>query len=461
MTFHIGELIEKRRNEKFDLYDRHINPWMRGTLKKLGFERVYVRGEGVYLWDDKGERYLDCDAGSGQYILGRAHPGIRQALHEMLDLKNPGLVKRDTPLLPGLLAEELSKVVPGNPQRALFTNTGHETIEASLKFAKRITGRPRLLYFDGDFHGLSYGAISVTDTPECTKKVGKFGPVVPQCERVQRFNIKALKKALEKGDVAALIAEPIQGSTVEPLGAEFLQEAHDLCKKHGTLLIIDEILVGFGRTGKLFASEHFGIEPDIIAMSKGMGGGGVPIGAVMMRDELHNEIYGNRGEIAHSSTFMENDLAMTAGLATLHYLKEERAVENAAARGEQLFAGMKVLQQKHSMIADVRGMGLFMGIELREPKRLTQKVSGKLLKKKGLLGILLMTELMSKHRVMTVPAREKNTLRVHPPLTMTEEDVDYLIHAIDESLKSAQRFPDGISQMVVSRYLASRRSAAR
>ena len=454
MAFDIASLIKSRQFDKFDLYEKYVNPWLVHTAHRVGFDKHFVSGEGSHLYDEEGQRYLDLDAGSGVYILGRNHPRIQETIRQLFDGKTPGLINRNPHLLAGLLAEALAERMPTNLNKAIFTNAGAETVEASLKMARKITGRPRLLYLNGDYHGNSYGAMSVTSTDEGAVDLADgLGPMLPDCIELQRNDLDVLRQELEKGDVAGLIFEPIRGSTVEPLSDEYFKGAQELCRKHGTMFIADEILVGYGRTGTMFASERFGIEPDMLLVSKGMSGGVVPVGAVMVRDEQFAKAYDRQGIFVHRSTFMENDFGMAVGLATLHILEEEGLVDKAKHTGMMLVEGLRQLQKKYSMIADVRGYGMLVGIELQAPKSLTQKLSGNMLARKGLLGHMMMIELMQKHRILTAPVRQKNMLRVHPPYSMSEEDVAYFLESFDSVLKAAHRFPDGISQFLMGHLL--------
>ena len=454
MAFDIKAAIDSRRKENFDLYSKYVNPWVVHTARRLGFDKNFVTGTGPYLFDDKGDRYLDLDAGSGVFVLGRNHPQIRDCMHAVLDADIPGLINRNPNFLAGLLGETLAERTPGQLNKAIFTNAGAETVEAALKFARKVTGRSRLIYLMGDYHGLSYGALSVTDTVGGNQWAGGgYAPMVPDCVRLPRDDLDALRTELQKEDVAGVIVEPIRGATVEALSDEYLLGAQELCRTHGSLLIVDEILVGLGRTGKLFYCDHVGLEPDLLLLSKALSGGVVPVGALMIRDDLHAKAYAHAGVFIHRSTFMENAFAMAAGLATIHVLEDEGLVERAAANGAQIVEGLNSLKEKYSLISKVRGYGMLVGIELQTPKKLTQKVSGKLLERKGLLGHMLMIQLMEKHRIMTIPARERNMLRIHPPFLMSDEDIRYFLAAFESVLQDAHRFPDGISQFLLNQLL--------
>ena len=452
--FDIKSVIDSRRSEKFDLYSKYVNPWLVHTAERVSYDKQFIRGEGCYLYDDKDNRYLDLDAGSGVFVLGRNHPRMRETMHNLLDLCPPIIINRNPHLLAGLLAEALATRMPGDLQKALFTNGGAETVDAALKFARNVTGRPRLLYLNGDYHGNTYGALSVTSANEGAINIAAgFDPMLPDCVEITRNDIEQLHTELRKEDVAALIIEPVRGSTIEELTPEYRNAAQELCKKHGAIFIVDEILCGLGRTGKMFASDYFQMQPDMMLVSKALSGGVVPVGALVVRDDIHAKAYAKQGVFIHRSTFMENDFAMAAGLATIHIIEEEGLIEKAEKTGKMILDGLSALKEKYSLIADVRGYGMLIGIELQSPKALTQRLSGTLLEKRGLLGHMMMIQLMEKHRILTAPVRQKNMLRIHPPYNMSEEDVQYFLRAFESALQDAHRFPDGIGQFLVGKIM--------
>jgi acetylornithine/succinyldiaminopimelate/putrescine aminotransferase len=266
-----------------------------------------------------------------------------------------------------------------------------------------------------------------------------------------------LGQELARGDVAGLILEPIQGFDVLALDREFLAGAERLCREHGTTLIVDEVFVGLGRTGRLFACEHFNLKPDMMILSKALSGGVMPIGALMMSETIHEQMFRRAGEVVHSSTFGLNDFGMAAGLATLQALEAEDLVVNAALQGRRLMEGLLQLKARYDMLADVRGWGLLIGLELRAPRSLTSRFSGKLLEKRGLLGHMMVMQLLAKHRVMSTNLGRNNMFRLTPPLTIGEDDVVYLLQAIESVLQDAYRFPDGISRFLLSQLLGMAR----
>lgn len=444
------EQIALRRSEKCALYQHYVSPAAVYSARVLGIDRDFVRGWGTALTDAEGNRYLDFDAGSGVFNIGRNHPKVRAALVELLSREPANMVHRDTPLLAGLVAEALVRHTPPGVDRVLFTVTGSETTEAALKCARRLTGRSRFLYLEGDYHGGTYGALSVTDAGFARHEMG---PLLPGCDRVSCEDLGDLRRELAKGDVAALIIEPLQGLTVRTLSPAFLDGAQRLCRERGALLIVDEVFTGFGRTGSFFACEQLGIAPDLLVLSKAMGGGFIPIGALVLRTELHARLFGAGGSFVHGSTFEHNDYGLITALATLQVIEDEGLVARSARLGDRLIAGLQTLAGRFDVIADVRGLGLLVGVELRAPRALRLRLSGSLLEKRGFLGHLLMMRLLEKHHIIATAVSRNNLLRFTPPLTVTEEEIETLLVALEQVLTDVYRFPDGFSRFFLGRLL--------
>jgi len=436
------------------LYERFVNPQRIAALRRSQTDRPYVRGEGCYLYDDRGERYLDCDGGYGVFAAGRNHPRVRQAMHDTLESCPPNMVSRDVPVLAGLVAEALARRMPEPGYRALFTNSGSETTEAALKFARRVTGKPRLLFLEGDFHGVTFGALSVTDTGESLRKMGAgLGPLLPGCDRIAWNDLQPLAAELARNDVAALIVEPIQGATLRSLSAGYLRGAVDLCHRHGAVFIADEILSGVGRTGAFLACGHAGIVPDMVLLSKALSGGCVPVGALLVRSELHARAYDSMSAFVHGSTFGENDFGLAAALTILQLLDEEDLIGNAARQGARLLDGLKTLGERFDMIAEVRGSGLLVGVELTAPRSWGTRISGAMLQRRGLLGHLMMMQLLTKHRILASTGARNNVLRFHPPLTIADADITHVLTSFESILQDTYRFPDGIGRFLVAQAL--------
>jgi acetylornithine/succinyldiaminopimelate/putrescine aminotransferase len=266
MPFDLKEVLRARHGENFRLQAQYMNPQMGRVLKVIGFDRYYERGEGCYLYDAEGRRYLDFLSGFGVFALGRGHPAVTRAIHEALDADLPNLVQMDCALLPGLLAEGLVTRSHPGIERAVFTNSGAEAIESAIKFARAATKRNRIVYCDHGFHGLTTGALALNGGREFRDG---FGPLL-STTCVAFGDIDALARELRQGDVAAFVVEPIQGKGVNLAPEEYWSEVQALCRRHKTLLVMDEVQAGLGRTGKFFCHEHWDLQPDIITVSKAL-----------------------------------------------------------------------------------------------------------------------------------------------------------------------------------------------
>ena len=314
MPFDVARTFAERSGENFALHERYMNPQLARTIRTLGFDRNYVRGEGSYLYDDAGKQYLDFLSGFGVYALGRSHPAVKAALHQALDLDLPNMVQMDCALLPGLLAEQLVARTHPGISRVFFCNSGAESVEAAIKFARHSTRRSRILYAEHAFHGLTTGALALNGGREFRKG---FGTLL-ETAAVPFGDLDALERQLRGNDVAAFIVEPIQGKGVYCATPEYWRAAQQLCRRHGTLLVTDEVQTGLGRSGRFFCHEHWGLEPDIITISKALSGGYVPIGAMLTTENIFASVYDSMEDaLKHSTTFGRNQLAMVAGLATL------------------------------------------------------------------------------------------------------------------------------------------------
>jgi ornithine--oxo-acid transaminase len=440
VTFALSKVLAERRGENFKLHARHLNPQLTRVLETLGFDRFYERGEGCYLYDKDGARYLDLLSGFGVYALGRSHPAIKAALHEAIDADLPNLVQLDCALLPGVLAEQLTARAHPGIERAFFTNSGAEAVEAAIKFARCATGRSRILFCDHAFHGLTNGALSLNGGSEFRKG---FGPLLPDCEAVPFGDIDALREQLRYGDVAAVIIEPIQGKGVYLAPEEFWPEAERLCRRYGTLLVVDEIQTGLGRTGRFFCHEHWGIRPDIITVSKALSGGYVPIGAMLTSTKIFNSVYSSMERaVVHSSTFSRNQLAMVAGLATLQTIDDEDVVDRARRTGELFMKSLAPLVDKHEVLHEVRGLGLMIGLVFGEPTSRTQRLRWRTIEamRTAMFSQLVVVPLFHRHRILTqVAADNVNIIKLLPPLIAGEEEVDHFVAALDDVLTSAQK----------------------
>jgi ornithine--oxo-acid transaminase len=445
MSESLLELLAERRGESFALHERYLNTQHAKVLRTIGFDRRYVRGAGAYLWDDAGNRYLDLLSGYGVFALGRNHPAIVAALREVLEGELPSLVQMDVSLLAGILAERLVATFPGGLDKVFFANSGAEAVEAAIKFARYATGRPGIVYCEHAFHGLTMGAVSLNGDDIFQQG---FGPMLPGCRRIPFDDLAALERALAARDVAAFVVEPIQGHGVHVAGPSYLREAARLCKQHGTLFVADEVQTGLGRTGRMWAVEHWGAEPDMILMAKALSGGFVPVGAVGMRKDVFDKLFSSmiRAPI-HGSTFSKNNLAMAAGIATLRVMKEENLVEHAAKLGEGLIADLRALVDRHEFLHEVRGKGMMIALEFGEPRSLSLRAAWKLLEtaQPGLFSQMITIPLFQRHRILSqVAGHNSNVVKFLPPLVISEEDRHAIRSACDEVIGDAHKVPGSI-----------------
>ena len=363
---------------------------------------IFVRGQGALLWDTDGNEYIDCAAGHGGANLGHAHPKVAAAIAEQstqlvtlfetfYNDKRAALMDKITTLVPGL-------------DKVFFCNSGTEAVEAALKFARVSTGRTNIIAAMRGFHGRTMGALSATYNKKYKEA---FEPLVPGFSHVAYNNIAALEGAVTD-QVAAVILEAVQGEGgVYPADPAYLQAARRICTDQGTLLIIDEIQAGLGRTGKMFAFQHSGITPDIVCIAKSLAGG-LPMGAVLFGDSVKNLAPG-----LHGSTFGGNPLACAAAVAALTAIQEEDLPGQAAAKGAYLMEELKSIESP--LIREVRGLGLMVGIELK------QKVAPYL-------------QALQDRHIIALNAG-LTTLRLLPPLVITREQLDRVVAALTEVLK--------------------------
>jgi ornithine--oxo-acid transaminase len=434
----IRELLEARAGEEYELYARTINPQFMRVLKTIGFDRVWARAEGQYLYDQDGTRYLDVLGGFGMFNVGRNNPRVRAALVEALELDTPGSVQLGVSLLPGLLAEALLERTPERLARVLFTSSGTEAVEAALKLGRCATGRSRAVSTHHGFHGLTLGALSANGGHHFTRR---FGPLLPGFEKVPFGDLAALEAELGREDVALFLVEPIQGHGVYLPPAGYLEAAQDLCRRHGTLFAVDEVQTGLGRTGKLFAFEHWNLEPDLVTIAKSLSGGYVPVGALLMSARVYDSVFDSlEHSVSHGSTFAPNDLAMAAGLATLRELDERRLVEHSARLGELLLERTRSFVERFEVVDDVRALGLLWAMEFAEPDggSLAWRVMERM--QTGLFAQLVVVPLFTKHHILSqVAGHDLPVLKAIPPLVVNEQDIDDFATALEDVIRKATR----------------------
>jgi ornithine--oxo-acid transaminase len=436
--FDLRHVLSSRGPEKFLLFERHLNaPFVR-VLRTIGFDVDYVRGEGAHLFDAEGNRYLDLLSGWGVFAVGRNHPTIVSALRQVLDAPLPGLVQMDVSVLAGVLAEQLLQRLPWL-DKLFFCNSGAEAVEAAIKFSRAATRRSKIVHCERAFHGLTYGALSLNG--EALFRRG-FEPLLPDCVAVPFDDPDALEATLREGDVAAVIVEPIQGNGVNMPSDGYLPAVQSLCRRHGAVLVADEIQTGMGRTGRFIACDHWGVEPDIVLLAKGLSGGFVPVGAVAMRRWIFDRVFDRMDRaVVHGSTFAKNDMAMAAGLATLTVLQGERLIDEAAERGQRLIDGLRRRLRGSAFVKDIRGKGLMIGIELGPPGSLGLKAAYAALESagRGLFCQLLLIPLLRRHRILAqVAGHDLSVIKLLPPLVISDADEEWIEAAFEQVLQESE-----------------------
>jgi ornithine--oxo-acid transaminase len=443
-TLDIAGLLKQHAGRNYELQSEHVNPANVRALKTIGFDRCYVRAEGPYLWDVKGEKYLDLLGGYGVFGLGRNHPEVRRVLVDFLNADYPSLVKLEAPLLSGLLAAELKKRMPNPLDMVFFTNSGAEGVETALKYARCATGRPTVIHCKKSFHGLTYGALSINGDDNFREG---FGPFLPHCRAVPFNDLASLEAELQKGDVAAFIVEPVQGKGVNLAAPGYLLEAQRLCRKHGALFVADEVQSGMGRTGKFLAIEHDGpdVDPDIVILAKMLSGGFVPVGAVLCKKWIHEKVFSSmQRSVVHSSTFSQGSLAMAAGLAALDVMDRQQLMANAARMGDFIGNGLRALQPRFEFLKEIRWCGLMIGIEFGPPKSLGLKMAWTMCHTldKSLFPQAAIIPLMDKHRIITqVAGHGIDVIKLLPPLVINEADAQWFLAAFEDVMVQMHKFP--------------------
>ena len=374
------------------------------------FPVTIEKGLGAHVWDTDGKEYIDCMGGYGVALVGhrneRVVNAIKTQIEKIITVHSSLYNKTREEFL-----EKLINIAPKNLTQVHLNNSGAEAVEAAIKFARKFTGKKGMIAMNGSYHGKSMGALSLTFNPKYRKI---FQPLVEKVSFSRFGDIDSLRSTIDD-ETGFVILEPIQGESgiiVAPDG--FLQDVRKLCDEKGILLIFDEIQSGFGRTGRMWASEHWNTSPDIMCLAKGIAGG-VPMGATLVRPDILACM--SKGE--HSSTFGGNPLSCAAGIGAIEALTKDGLIENADKMGKKFFEGLKQLKEKHKIIREIRGKGLMIGIELKfEVKDILMDGINK--------GILLLYS-------------GRNIIRLLPPLVITEDDISRVLETFDVLLSAEEK----------------------
>ena len=384
------------------IVDREAN-----TMASTYWKRplVITHGKGASLWDAEGREYLDCTSNYGVAITGHCHPRVVEAIRNQAELLLSCHGTFYNEARSGLL-ERLSTIAPDGLKRAFLSNSGTESIEFALKLARRSTGKTGIIAMMGAFHGKTMGALSATWNK---KYRTPFEPLVPGFSHVPYGRLERVEAAIDD-ETAAIIAEPIQGeSGINVPPDDFLPGLRDICDDKGVLLILDEIQTGFGRTGDMFACQHYGIEPDIMCLAKAVASG-LPMGVTMATEEVMSKL--KMGD--HSSTFGGGPVACAAACATIDVLRDERLPERAKTNGEYMLSKLEELAEKYRIVRGARGRGLMLGLDLRF----------------DVLNIIM----GSLERGVLFLDAGRNVVRMLPPLVIDRGEIDRAITVLDEVL---------------------------
>jgi putrescine aminotransferase len=407
-----AEEADRLAEEVIKDYGRYVNDGMARLYRFMGFTALEWENNGAVLKDVQGKEYIDC-GGYGVFFHGHRHPRVVAAVKEQLD--RFALSNRLLPQKPVVdLARLLAEITPGSLQYTFFCNSGTEAVEGALKLARAYTGRKGYVSTHGGFHGKSYGSLSASGRELYREP---FYPLLAGFSRVPFGDIAAMEGAVTD-DTAGVILEPIQGEAgVRIPPDDYLPRVREVCDRRGALLILDEIQTGLGRTGKMFACEHWNVVPDIMCMAKALGGGVMPIGAFTAKPEVFEPF--NTNPFLHSSTFGGNPLACAAGCAAVKAIREEHLVERAAALGDRAIFKLKRLEQEYpETVAAVRGKGLLIALEFT---------------KEGAVGLLIST-LLERQVIALHSMNQNRVVRITPPAVITDELLERALTAIRESV---------------------------
>lgn len=416
--------VDRLSEETTEKYRRFVNPGIANILNFSGFQVPEDRAEGCYIWDASGRKFLDCVGGYGAFSLGHRHPKVVEAVKKQLEkeaLKSHFFMSTEL----ADACELLAQVLPGEIDYTFLCNSGTEAVEGALKCARVHTGRPEFIGAVNGFHGKSFGSLSVSGRE--VYKEG-FRPLLPETKHVPFGDADALADVISER-TAAVILEVIQGEGGVIIAPDdYFPRVREICDANGSLLILDEVRTGFGRTGKMFASELYGVQPDIVTMAKALGGGVMPVGAFSSNADVWHSMFG-KNPYLHSTTFGGNPLACAAVIAAIKTTIEEGLVERSRILGEKLLSGLTTVQKRYpSLIKEVRGQGLLAGIEFVEDD----------------IAALVITGCGRGDLLAAYSLNNPKVVRVEPPLTIDESELDRAVSIIDEAVAETGAMLEGV-----------------
>jgi ornithine--oxo-acid transaminase len=422
-----------------EAYSEHVNPqWVR-LLDLLEMNVRYRQCRGSELFTEEGRRILDFISGYCVHNAGHNHPAVIAAIREELESCGPAMIQSHVAELAGELAEKLCRRAGGGLSKVFFGSSGSEGVEAAIKFARAHTARVGLLYVDGAFHGLTCGALSLMGNSFWREA---FGPLLPSTEAIPFNNLEALERKLASKQFAAFFVEPIQSEAgIKVPAADYLRTAQGLCRRYGTLLVLDEVQTGMYRTGAFLAAHHFGVDADMVILAKAMSGGLIPVSAVLMTEAIYDSVYGSlRHAIIHTSTYSENSLAMRAALATIDVLESENLGPRSTEMGLLLRQRLSNALAGSEMVKEVRGEGLLLGIEFQAPKALPLRVAFESFLRihPAMFGQIIVMRLFRDSNILTqICGNNFMVLKAAPPLMVSRGQIDEFVVAVTRVVELA------------------------
>ncbi|MDW7740252.1 MAG: putrescine aminotransferase [Bacillota bacterium] len=408
-------------NETLQGFKEHCNPGFLEYRKSVStdYKAVEWSDSGTGFTDINGRRYVDCLGGYGVYNVGHRHPKVVEAVKNQLERQALHSQELLDPLR-AMLAKIVALITPGDLQYSFFTNSGTESIEGALKLARLHTGRPGVIAAVGGYHGKSLGSLSAAGKSVFRKP---YLPLLPYFQHIPFGDADILKKTISSSfavgqEIAAVILEPIQGEggvVIPP--EEYFAHVREICDEFGVLLIVDEVQTGMGRTGMMFAIEHYGIVPDILCLGKSFGGGVMPIGAYVSTSEIWQQMMPN--PFLHSTTFGGNPLACAAAIAGIQVIIDEGIVEQAAEKGSYILPKLQRIARKYPALKEARGKGLLIGLEFTD----------------DLTGYKVARGLFENGILVAGTLNNASTIRIEPALTISIEEIDQVVEMIEKVTK--------------------------
>ncbi|MCQ2358892.1 MAG: aminotransferase class III-fold pyridoxal phosphate-dependent enzyme [Phascolarctobacterium sp.] len=400
-------------DETISKYEKYINPAQAKLFRFMGLGSIEASAEGWTITDSEGRQFIDCLGGYGMFAIGHRNPKVVEAVEkELHGMPMCGKVLFNRPMAD--LSEALAEITPGDLQYSFFVNSGTESVEGCLKVARLATKRPKFVAADNAFHGKTMGSLTATGRDLYRDP---FQPLLNGFSHVPYGDAEALRAVVDE-ETAAVILEPIQGEggiIVPPAG--YMKEAKAICEAKGALLIADEVQTGIGRTGEWFGVNHDGVTPDLMACAKALGGGVMPIGAIIGTPRAWQGLI--EAPFLHTSTFGGNQLACAAGVAAIKFIKEENVLARGREAGEYFIAGLKKIADEFpSVIKEVRGKGMMIGVELT---------------KEG-AGGMLMSLMIDKNIIVAYTLNNPKVIRLEPPLIMPKEVIDHVLEVFHDAV---------------------------